>query len=62
MNHYKMLQIISLSDAYHMVAFFVFEPGPVGRQWIAVAHTHHHTFVLLIAMLRVLVCCNVGNC
>lgn len=54
--------VTSAVDDRRLGAILLFEPGPVSGQWVAMAHTGHHTFVLLVAMLRVLVGCNMGKC
>lgn len=56
----KIIKLLSLRDTYHW-GIAVLGPAPVSGQWIAMAHTDQHTFVLLIAMLRVLVGNNVGK-
>lgn len=38
------------------------EPGPVGGERVAVADAHQHSFVLLVAVLRVLVRSHVRKC
>lgn len=43
------------TDKYRLGAIHLLVPGPLSRQRIAVAHAHHHGFVLLVAVLRVLV-------
>lgn len=49
-------------DTYHLTTFLLFIPRPICGQWIAVAYTDQHRFVILVAMLRVLVGKNMGSC
>lgn len=48
------VRLLAYRDTYCLGAIFLFDPDPVNGKWIAMAHTGHHTFVLLISVLRVL--------
>lgn len=58
-NNFEMIKITSCWEIYHLVSILFFEPGPGSGKGIAVAYTDHRTFVVLIAMLRVLIGRNV---
>lgn len=42
-------------QGYRLGAVHLLIPVPLGRLRVAVAHAHHHGFVLLVAVFRVLV-------
>lgn len=48
-------------DDGRLDAIDLFDPSPVGGQWIAMAVADHHTFVVLVAMLRVFVGRHMGK-
>jgi len=57
----KTVRMPGFREAYREDAVFLFEPGPVGGQRVAVAHADQQPFVVLVAVLRVLVGGDVGK-
>lgn len=57
----RLLKLERLRDEYRLDAIDLFDPSPVGGQWIAMAVADHHTFVVLVAMLRVFVGRHMGK-